>query len=207
MVAALGVTVLASAAVVALASQARADKPDGQCVSLAEARYTYVGEARAHLLNRVVPNRAPHRTVRYDRPHVTDVEGCGRHTFMRVRFQRLTPHSDVPQVTGWGVWRCRVHHPCTLLETGPKTGKRDHGNTPGCVSRAEADDTYRGETLTHFTYRVGPDAQYERDPAYPGARYYRGCAEQTPSSPVFIVQFCKCMDDKTRVSDAVWGRL
>lgn len=82
-----------------------------------------------------------------------------------------------------------------------------HGATPGCVSTGEAAATYRGETQTHFTYRVGPDAQYERDPLYPMVRYYRGCFEQTPTSPVFVVGFCRCMNDKIRVTDAIWGRL
>lgn len=82
-----------------------------------------------------------------------------------------------------------------------------HGASPGCVSRTEADLTFRGETQTHFTYRVGPDAQYERDPDFPLTRYYRGCFEQTPTSPVFIVQFSRGADDKIRVGNAVWGRL
>lgn len=85
------------------------------------------------------------------------------------------------------------------------TAHAEHGETPGCVSFGEYNNTFRFESMVHFTYRVGPDPQYEVWAQDSHIRYYRTCEDQTkPDVHVMVLRRDDYLDGTWRVDNFAW---
>lgn len=81
----------------------------------------------------------------------------------------------------------------------------EHGASPGCVTFSEYQDTFRHESMQHFTYRVGPSPQYEVWAQNSHIRYYRSCEDQTRADVhVAVVRRDNYLNGVWRVDNIAW---
>lgn len=92
---------------------AHAAPSDPFCVALSEARSVTAGEPVRDMLTRIAPEARP----RFHTRHIKDVDGCGRNTVYRFRFQQT---SSGRAVVAWKWLSCRLHSECVVVVHYPE---------------------------------------------------------------------------------------
>lgn len=86
---------------------------DPFCVALSEARSVFAGERVSSMLTRIAPEARP----RFHTRHIRDVDGCGRNTVYRFRFEQA---SSGRAVVAWKWLSCRLHSECVVVVHYPE---------------------------------------------------------------------------------------